>query len=324
MGKYVSYPPKLIEQVREIDLLSYLQRYEPDNLKKVSGNVYCTAEHDSLKISNGKWYWWSRGFGGVSALDYLIKVREMSFVQAMEILSGYAPSYQYTPTILTKTEEKVLSLPLKNNSCNIVIEYLFKRGIDYELINNCIADGLIYESANYHNAVFVGKDENGTARYASCRSTQGYVYKGDASGSDKSYSFRLLSHKPKNSLRIFESAIDLLSYATYMKCKGRDYKSENMLSLSGVFRPKNNSNEIKIPATIKKFLEQNHQIKVIYLHMDNDKAGRIFTAAIKEKLQNSYKIVDAPPPVGKDVNDFLMHYLGISKEKSSMERSDAR
>ncbi len=45
-------------------------------LKRVAGNVYCTKEHDSLKISNGKWYWWSRGFGGVSALDYLIKVKQ--------------------------------------------------------------------------------------------------------------------------------------------------------------------------------------------------------------------------------------------------------
>ena len=64
----------VLERVRQIDLLSYLREFEPSNLVKVKGtsNVYCTAEHDSLKISNGKWYWWSRGFGGYSALDYLI------------------------------------------------------------------------------------------------------------------------------------------------------------------------------------------------------------------------------------------------------------
>ena len=78
---YVKLDPAVIEQARQMDLLSYLQRYEPSNLKRVAGNVYCTKEHDSLKISNGKWYWWSRGFGGVSALDYLIKVREYSFVE---------------------------------------------------------------------------------------------------------------------------------------------------------------------------------------------------------------------------------------------------
>ena len=72
---HVQFDPAVIEQARQIDLLSYLQRYEPSNLKRVAGNVYCTREHDSLKISNGKWYWWSRGIGGYSALDYLMKVQ---------------------------------------------------------------------------------------------------------------------------------------------------------------------------------------------------------------------------------------------------------
>ena len=80
---YVQIDPDVLERVRQIDLLSYLREFEPSNLVKVKGtsNVYCTAEHDSLKISNGKWYWWSRGFGGYSALDYLIKVEEYDFVE---------------------------------------------------------------------------------------------------------------------------------------------------------------------------------------------------------------------------------------------------
>ena len=63
---YVQIDPDVLERVRQIDLLSYLREFEPSNLVKVKGtsNVYCTAEHDSLKISNGKWYWWSMGFGG--------------------------------------------------------------------------------------------------------------------------------------------------------------------------------------------------------------------------------------------------------------------
>ena len=87
---YVQIDPDVLERVRQIDLLSYLREFEPSNLVKVKGtsNVYCTAEHDSLKISNGKWYWWSRGFGGYSALDYLIKVKEYDFVEAVEILTG--------------------------------------------------------------------------------------------------------------------------------------------------------------------------------------------------------------------------------------------
>ena len=58
---YVQLDPAVIEQARQMDLLSYLQRYDPGNLQRVSSTVFCTKEHDSLKISNGKWFWWSRG-----------------------------------------------------------------------------------------------------------------------------------------------------------------------------------------------------------------------------------------------------------------------
>ena len=78
---YVRIDPDELERIRQIDLLTYLREFEPGNLQKVKGttNVYCTVDHDSLKISNGKWFWWSQGFGGYSALDYLIKVRDYSY-----------------------------------------------------------------------------------------------------------------------------------------------------------------------------------------------------------------------------------------------------
>ena len=75
-----------VAQAREMDLLTYLQNYEPQELVKISGDNYCTRSHDSLKISNGKWYWWSRGFGGYSALDYLVKVRGLRFSKAVETI----------------------------------------------------------------------------------------------------------------------------------------------------------------------------------------------------------------------------------------------
>ena len=47
--------PEDIAQAREMDLLTYLQNYEPCELVKVANGTYCTREHDSLKISNGMW-----------------------------------------------------------------------------------------------------------------------------------------------------------------------------------------------------------------------------------------------------------------------------
>ena len=73
------YDSEAIERARQVDLLTYLQTCEPQELVHVSGNVYCTKTHDSLRISNGKWCWFSRGIGGYSALDYLIKVNGYSF-----------------------------------------------------------------------------------------------------------------------------------------------------------------------------------------------------------------------------------------------------
>ncbi len=105
---YMQIDPNVLEQARQIDLLSYLRTYEPSNLVKVKGttNVYCTAEHDSLKISNGKWYWWSRGFGGCSALDYLMKVEEYGFVEAVETLTGQTMADWKPPPPAMKKDNK--------------------------------------------------------------------------------------------------------------------------------------------------------------------------------------------------------------------------
>ena len=56
-----------IQRAKEWDLLSYLQTFEPGELKRCGPHEYCTRTHDSLKISNGKWCWNSRGIGGRTA-----------------------------------------------------------------------------------------------------------------------------------------------------------------------------------------------------------------------------------------------------------------
>jgi hypothetical protein len=66
-GIFMPYiAPEVIAEAKRMDLLTYLRNYEPHELVRVSGNVYSTKINDSLKISNGKWTWWSRGIGGRS------------------------------------------------------------------------------------------------------------------------------------------------------------------------------------------------------------------------------------------------------------------
>ena len=213
-------PPEVVEKAREMDLLTYLKSYEPQELVHFGGNTYCTREHDSLKISNGKWCWFSRGIGGYSALDYLIKVKEMPFTQAVEtIMRNAAVSPPaYTPA-QSQPKEKVLLLPKANRCATHAIEYLHRRGIDYDLIDFCVSTGRLYESYPYYNVVFVGQDRRGKPRYANLRGI-GSDFIGDANGSDKHYSFGIPAAVQSDTLNLFESAVDLLSYGTMQKLDG--------------------------------------------------------------------------------------------------------
>ena len=91
-------PPETIEKARQVDLLTYMRACEPDELVHISGDHYCIREHDSLKISNGKWYWFSRGFGGYNALDYLIKVKDVPFMEAVERITGRVAYHPDSPS----------------------------------------------------------------------------------------------------------------------------------------------------------------------------------------------------------------------------------
>ncbi|MBQ9024384.1 MAG: DUF3991 domain-containing protein [Bacilli bacterium] len=308
--------PELVQKVRKIDLLTYLQNFEPDELVKDSKDTYSTKTHDSLKINNGKWYWFSQGIGGYTALDYLIKVRGLSFFEAINKLID-KEDIEIPINNYFKNTRKIskLILPEKNDNNEIVISYLEKRGIDREIIDYAIENDMIYETKDKHNVVFVGKDYNNNPRYAFIRGTNENRFMHDASGSDKEYSFRLLSKTYNERLHIFESAIDLLSYATLMKMNNKDFKKENFIALSGVYQPSKNKTDSKIPIAISSFLESNKYIKKIFLHLDNDLVGIKAAESLKNNLKNNYEVIDGKPFQGKDWNDFLLITLENIKKK---------
>lgn len=315
-------PPEIITEAKRMDLLTYLQNYEPQELVRFSGNTYTTKTHDSLKISNGKWMWWSRGIGGKSALDYLIKVKGYSFLEAVETIMGKG-SVLPNVAIPQKAEKpKELLLPEKSNSTERIYDYLFNRGIDYAVIDKCVRDGCIFESLPYHNIVFVGKDESGKPKYAAFRATNNSRIMGDCTGSDKHYSFRLADGKT-DSVHLFESAVDLLSYATLLKLDGKAYESENLLSLAGVYAPKGKIEDSKVPVALEEFLKEHPQITEVILHLDNDNAGRLATKALQTVLKDKYEVIDSPPPQGKDFNDYLCLRMGIERTQTK-ERSAER
>ena len=309
--------PEQIAQAKEIDLLTYLQRFDPHELVHVSGDTYCTREHDSLKISNGKWNWFSRGIGGKTALDYLIKVQGFSFTQAVEALVGRAAFFPPVSHFSPKPEPpRKLLLPQASRCATRAVSYLHGRGIDRDLIDYCIRTGRLYESQPYHNVVFVGRDLKGQPRYAALRGTMGN-FKGEATGSDKRYSFSIAENPSATSVHLFESAIDLLSYATLLKMKGRDWRQDALLSLAGVFKRKQQG---VVPLALSQYLQDCPGTDTIYLHLDNDEVGRDAAVGIVEGLGDKYTVMDRPPPYGKDVNELLQRKLGLAQRKEEWNR----
>ena len=137
---------EVVQKVKQMDLLTYLKNYEPYELVHFSGNTYTTKTHDSLKISNGKWMWWSRGIGGRSALDYLIKVRDYTFIEAVETLAELEGVKPPVSLPAEKQIEKKLILPEPCRYQTRLVSYLRGRGIDGELVDFCLRTGRVYES----------------------------------------------------------------------------------------------------------------------------------------------------------------------------------
>lgn len=207
-------------------------------------------------------------------------------------------------------------MPELVNSPNMAVKYLISRGIHPEIIRHCLEHKLLFETKRYHNAVFVGYDPEGTARYAALRGTVGN-FKGEVSGSDKRYSFSVEEDKSAEHLHIFESAIDLMSHVTLEILDGQSWKEDALLSLAGVFKTKR---ENVVPLALSQYLKAHPEVKTLHLHLDNDDIGRGAAFCISAGLRGRYEISNEPPGVGKDVNEQLQRKLGIHRTKEDLSR----
>lgn len=313
-----------IARAKQVDLLDYLLANEPHNLKKV-GHEYRLRDHDSLTVSNGKWHWHSRGFGGTTALNYLVKVRGMEFTEAVQVLAydaraGPPPSIPASTTKpLPPKKVNPFALPAKNVNNDRAIAYLLGRGIDKYIIKRCIEAGMLYEGRKYHNCVFVGqKDEKYKVRFACVRGTTS-GFRQDIEGSDKRFGFLLpASASPGEIVMVAEAPIDTLSMATLQKRKDAGWEGCHYLSLGGVS-----------PLALLHFLQQHPQVNHIMLGLDNDKAGleaveKIKAAVYEDEIlrDRTLCITVSPPPVGKDYNDTLLASIREQKEQGQRSRRD--
>lgn len=306
-----------IAQAKQMDLLTYLASYQPQELVKVGRHEYKTRTHDSLRISeNGKWNWCSQGFGGTTALNYLIRVQGMDFVSAVRHLCELEPLplsvFQQVAREPNGSQlKRPFIAPLPDTGYESVAAYLRGRGIRSKVLRYCLREGLLYQTtrAGYKNCVFVGKDETGKARYACVRGCQGN-FRGDVAGSEKRYGFCIPAADPHTApVEVYEAPIDAMSGASLRLLSKGDWRQVSYLASGGLNYQ-----------AINHFLAQHPGVRTVYLCLDNDEPGRKFAAKLEETLTaQGYKVCNRPPQLGKDYNELLQRY-----EQQPLQRQGER
>ena len=232
MGTFIYFTENQKRQANEVDLAEFLRRQGEKLLP--SGRDYRLDSDHSVTIRGSEWFDHETQTGG-HAIDFVRTHYGMTFPEAVTMLLGGEQGQCY-PQAREKTPppSKPFALPPTNRDMRRVYAYLMKhRHIDRDVITHFARAGLLYEDETYHNVVFVGKDETGTARHAHKRSTNsiGKAFRQNVEGSDPRYSFHHLGRD--GNLFVFEAPIDLLSYLTLYP----DHASANENTSVGVPMP---------------------------------------------------------------------------------------
>ncbi len=196
------YTQEQIDRANQVNLEQFLRSQGEQVIK--SGNEYRWKRHDSLTIRGNKWFRHSQSKGGYP-VEFVMEFFGKTFPEAVLVLTREAPSSNFR-------------LPPRNRYIERMMAYLCQRKIPEELVQEFYKEGLIYEDAQRHNIIFVGKDEAGIPRYAHCKGTND-SFRMDVLGSDKSHNFAYRSDG--KSLFVFEAPIDLMSFIALSRKTGK-------------------------------------------------------------------------------------------------------
>lgn len=295
---YIHFTDEQKQQANSVDLVDFLQR-QGEQLTR-SGREWRWKRHDSVTVRGSQWFRHSRKEGG-RAIDFVQQFFEMSFPDAVTLLLGGEAGVEWNQTAKSAPPpRKVFALPETNPDMRRVFAYLIKqRFIDWEVLSCFAHEKLIYEDKEYHNAVFVGLDENGIARHAHKRGTytQGKAYKGNVEGSDPKYSFHWIGKS--DTLYVFEAPVDMLSFITLHL---KDWKQHSYVTLDGVSEH-----------AMLRQLKLNPHLKNIMLCLDHDEAGIEATWRLKDILaEQGHMDITVMQSQYKDWNEDLKASHGVS------------
>ena len=298
--EYKKFTPEQLDRAKNADIIVFLGAYMGLEFK-TSGKYYKCSQHNSLIIypDRKRFVWNSRNISGSDTIDFLRNAEGKSFPEAVEIIIGENAAAAYTPAPKYKAETGQLVLPEKaDGKYNRIFAYLSQtRGISTGIISDFIKSKQLYQDIK-GNCVFVGFDEQGTAKFGSVRGTlTERKYRGDCKNSDKRYAFHQLGMDTAR-LYIFEAPIDLLSHCTLtdMAYGNGAYKGQTRLALCG-------SSDV----ALESFLERHQEVKVLHFRLDNDEAGRAAVEKYTSKYRERGYEVKAVFSQSKDVNEDLIN-----------------
>ena len=298
MGVYVHFTDEQKYRANNVELADFLQRRGEKLLP--SGRDKRLASDHSITVRGNEWYDHSAESGGY-AIDFVRKFYGCSYPEAVTLLLGGEQSEIYRPAQAKKEEpKKPFALPPAHTDMRRVYAYLVKtRRIGREVVSFFAKQKLLYESCEksqdgtkeYHNAVFVGLDENGVARHAHKRGiyTLGQAYKGNVDGCNPRHSFHWLGEREH--LYVFEAPVDLLSFITLHP---QDWQRHSYVSLCGIGGQ-----------AMVWMLEQYPHLRQVSLCLDNDEAGHKASERLNQQLAEQGYESKRLMSQGKDWNDDL-------------------
>lgn len=182
ISTYIHFTKEQREQSRKTDLANFLI-IQGEKVKKSGSEYEWLDSSQKVTIRGHLWYHQYKLKGG-DAVDFVRRFYNKNYAETVQmILSNYGGQIVNSQT--TERERKLFILPPRNDRMSRVFSYLLlTRGIDKDVLFEFVRKKMIYESAYYHNAVFVGYDSSGKPRHAHKRGTvTNNPFKGNVAGS---------------------------------------------------------------------------------------------------------------------------------------------
>lgn len=288
ISTYIHFTKEQREQARRTDLANFLISHG-EKVKKSGSEYEWLDGSQKVTIRGHLWYHQYEQKGG-DAIDFVRRFYNKDYVEAVEMLLNNCGG-QIVNSQTTERERKPFILPPRNDRMSRVFSYLLlTRGIDKDVLFEFVRRKMIYESADYHNAVFVGYDSNGKPRHAHKRGTvTNNPYKGNAAGSQPEFSFHW--HGTSEKIFLFEAPIDMLSFISMHKENWQENSYAASCSVSD--------------RVLFQCLNDNPYIKNVFLCFDNDEAGQTANKRIADKLNKLNIQNEILIPTHKDWNEDL-------------------